>query len=54
MSRHFQTLLQKFNARQATVGIIGLGYIGLPLALRFAESGRLADHLPADAAQFSS
>ena len=30
-------LLQKISSRQATVGIIGLGYVGLPLVLRFGE-----------------
>lgn len=33
------TLIDKLNYRQATIGIIGLGYVGLPLALRFLEVG---------------
>lgn len=33
------TLLIKLNERKATVGIIGLGYVGLPLAVEFAEVG---------------
>ena len=33
------TLLQKLTSRQATIGIIGLGYVGLPLALRYLEAG---------------
>jgi UDP-N-acetyl-D-glucosamine dehydrogenase len=36
---HKETLLQKFNDRTATIGIIGLGYVGLPLAVSFAEAG---------------
>jgi UDP-N-acetyl-D-glucosamine dehydrogenase len=32
-------LIEKFNSRTAVVGIIGLGYVGLPLSLRFAEVG---------------
>ncbi len=32
-------LLAKIQARQAVVGVVGLGYVGLPLALRFAEEG---------------
>ena len=28
---------QKFISREATVGIIGLGYVGLPLALRYVS-----------------
>jgi len=31
-------LLEKINSKQAQVGIIGLGYVGLPLALRFVEA----------------
>ncbi len=34
-----QRLLDRLNSRQATVGIIGLGYVGLPLAVEFAEAG---------------
>ncbi|MCA9913212.1 MAG: nucleotide sugar dehydrogenase [Anaerolineae bacterium] len=36
---HKQELLNKFNNRTATVGIVGLGYVGLPLAVEFAEAG---------------
>ena len=25
--------------RQSTIGVIGLGYVGLPLAIRFSEVG---------------
>ncbi|HEY8577359.1 MAG TPA: nucleotide sugar dehydrogenase [Devosia sp.] len=32
-------LLQKIENRDAVIGIVGLGYVGLPLALRFAEVG---------------
>ena len=32
-------LIARLDARSATVGVIGLGYVGLPLALRFAEVG---------------
>jgi UDP-N-acetyl-D-glucosamine dehydrogenase len=30
---------RKFQEHTAVIGIIGLGYVGLPLALRYAESG---------------
>jgi UDP-N-acetyl-D-glucosamine dehydrogenase len=30
-------LLEKFKDKNATIGIIGLGYVGLPLAIRFAQ-----------------
>jgi len=33
------TLLKKIEARTARVGIIGLGYVGLPLAVAFARAG---------------
>ncbi|HWP84195.1 MAG TPA: nucleotide sugar dehydrogenase [Terriglobia bacterium] len=32
-------LREKIRARQARVGIVGLGYVGLPLAVEFARSG---------------
>lgn len=32
-------LLARLNGRQATIGIVGLGYVGLPLVLRFCEVG---------------
>src|SRR4051794_17488716 len=33
------TLEAKIRARTARVGIIGLGYVGLPLAVEFAKAG---------------
>lgn len=32
-------LLKRIQNRQAIVGIVGLGYVGLPLAMAFAEAG---------------
>lgn len=32
-------LIKKITAREAVVGVIGLGYVGLPLSLCFAEKG---------------
>lgn len=34
-----ESALATISAREARVGIIGLGYVGLPLSLMFAESG---------------
>lgn len=32
-------LISKLNSKSAIIGIVGLGYVGLPLALRFSEVG---------------
>jgi UDP-N-acetyl-D-glucosamine dehydrogenase len=32
-------LIERFTSRRATVGIVGLGYVGLPLAVVMAEAG---------------
>ena len=34
-----EQLIQKLQDRTAVIGIIGLGYVGLPLAIRYAEAG---------------
>jgi UDP-N-acetyl-D-glucosamine dehydrogenase len=34
-----EALLEKIRSRRAEVGIIGLGYVGLPLGMAFAEAG---------------
>jgi UDP-N-acetyl-D-glucosamine dehydrogenase len=34
-----QQLLEKISSRSLHIGIIGLGYVGLPLAVTFAEAG---------------
>ncbi len=36
---HKRNLLDKFAGRNATVAVVGLGYVGLPLAVEFAEAG---------------
>ena len=38
-SAHAETFLQKIQDKSIVVGIIGLGYVGLPLALAFVEKG---------------
>lgn len=35
---HLNTLLRKIGGKEAQVGIVGLGYVGLPLALCFSEA----------------
>ena len=32
-------LVSKLNAKSAVSGIVGLGYVGLPLIIRFSEVG---------------
>ncbi|MCX7611654.1 MAG: nucleotide sugar dehydrogenase [Ignavibacterium sp.] len=34
-----ESFIKKIKTKEAKVGIIGLGYVGLPLALEFAEAG---------------
>jgi len=34
-----QELIEKFNTRKARVAVVGMGYVGLPLAVVFAEGG---------------
>lgn len=34
-----ETLLRKLHERDAVIGVVGMGYVGLPLALRYAEVG---------------
>jgi UDP-N-acetyl-D-glucosamine dehydrogenase len=38
-SEPVQSLIDAIESRNAVVGVIGLGYVGLPLVLLFAESG---------------
>ncbi len=39
MSKSYSALLERINKRTAIVGIIGLGYVGLPLARAFTQNG---------------
>src|SRR5690349_23640829 len=34
-----ETLIEELKTKQARVGILGLGYVGLPLAAVFAQAG---------------
>ncbi|HEX9188011.1 MAG TPA: nucleotide sugar dehydrogenase, partial [Vicinamibacteria bacterium] len=51
MSDHHRRLLSKIADRTARVGVIGLGYVGLPLALLFEESGFPVTGLDVDPAK---
>jgi UDP-N-acetyl-D-glucosamine dehydrogenase len=39
MSTVSEVLAQKIKSKQAQVGVVGLGYVGLPLVVEFAEAG---------------
>jgi UDP-N-acetyl-D-glucosamine dehydrogenase len=39
MSEHQQTSIAKFKSKEAIIGIVGLGYVGLPLMLRYNAIG---------------
>ncbi len=39
MTTHHRNLLELIQQRRATIGVIGLGYVGLPLAVEFAKAG---------------
>src|SRR5438552_1123140 len=39
MSKGANWLKKKIQNRSATIGIMGLGYVGLPLACEFAKAG---------------
>ena len=38
-SPHFDALMSRLQSREATIGIVGLGYVGLPLALAAVDAG---------------
>jgi len=44
-------LIDKLNSGSAVIGIIGLGYVGLPLAIRYAEVGYKVIGLDIDASK---
>lgn len=49
MSSKKQELLKKINDRTALVSVVGMGYVGLPLAVEFAEAGFTVLALDVDA-----
>ena len=48
------TLLNKITSKNATIGIVGLGYVGLPLGLCFVEKGFRVIGLDIDANKSAS
>lgn len=49
-----QSLIEKLNNKSAIIGIVGLGYVGLPLVLRYIEVGYKVLGLDIDNAKVSS
>jgi len=49
-----RAFLAKCRERSAIVGVLGLGYVGLPLALRFAEAGFRTIGFDVDAAKVAA
>jgi len=39
MSSHADALLERIRSHSAVIGVVGLGYVGLPLSLTFVERG---------------
>lgn len=39
MTNITETVIQKFKSKDAVIGILGMGYVGLPLMLRYSEIG---------------
>src|SRR6185503_12668232 len=39
MTNHSEILRRKIETHQASVGVVGLGYVGLPLVVEFAQAG---------------
>ena len=47
-------LIDKINNKSAKVGIIGLGYVGLPLAVEFVNAGYTVIGIDVDEKKISS
>ena len=47
-------LIKKIEEKSAKIGVIGLGYVGLPLAVEFAESGYQVTGIDIDEIKISS
>src|SRR5579871_955803 len=51
---HKVDLRRKIETRTARVGVVGLGYVGLPLAVEFAEAGFHVTGIDVQAAKVDS
>ena len=50
----YKTLLEKINSKKACIGVIGLGYVGLPLAVELAKKGFNVTGLEVDSKKVES
>src|SRR4051812_34314519 len=50
-STALKKLLTRLGKRSALIGVVGLGYVGLPLSLRFVEAGFRVLGIDIDAAK---
>jgi UDP-N-acetyl-D-glucosamine dehydrogenase len=53
MTRASADILERIRSRRARVGVIGLGYVGLPLAVEFAQAGFDVTGFDVDASKVS-
>ena len=51
---HFDDLQKKIESKTAHVGIVGLGYVGLPLAVEFAAAGFTVTGIDIDAKKIAA
>jgi UDP-N-acetyl-D-glucosamine dehydrogenase len=54
MSSDYTDLLDRITSRRARVGVVGLGYVGLPLAVEFARAGFHTVGIDLDAAKVAT
>jgi UDP-N-acetyl-D-glucosamine dehydrogenase len=51
---HRDQLLQRLRSRESLIGVVGLGYVGLPLSLTYAENGYRVLGLDIDASKIEA
>lgn len=54
MNEHLQRFLERAISRQSSVSVIGLGYVGLPVAVAFTEAGFAVTGIDVDPGKVSS